>query len=177
MSTKKPQEDDSNIAVSRGELLAIVKAIQDKINADSVASEQRTSEQIAAEGAKIRQETVELVKALAHSTDSKIENLTDAVRTLAQRSGERSGGSIIDTIGDAIKQYKSLTEEPTDALTSEVEQYGKAIVRGSMKELLTAQKKQVRGMLRRGALSADEITDIGITDALIDGSVNTHGRI
>lgn len=160
--------------ITRQDLVEVLKGMQDEFSKVMTDYERRNDEVMSARDNNIRLE----IKNQLEEYKTVINAHAESIRALAQARGTAKNdlmGDIIEMIKPAIQQ-KLVGQEPQDDLTSQVNQLGQLTVRGTLRELLAAQKMQVRGLMKKGRLNIDEVQAAGI-EGILDKSVESHGRI
>lgn len=177
MSTPDGHQEfpEENEVVSVAQLKKVMAFIEEKFNNALAELERRNDETLAA---RLRDETIARENQFAQVVDA-INKLSDGMRVLAQQKGS-SKSDLFAEIAELVKpivQKKMLGEPMEDELTSQVNQLGMLTVRGTLKELLNAQKLQVRRMMKKGDLSLQDVQQSNVADLVLDKALDNHARI
>lgn len=174
MSTSEGNPADP---ISWGEFEKAMEIMQTSFNKALSDLERRNDEAGSQRDANLRIE----IKNSRDELATAINQLSEGVRKMAEMKGSNSNNqnaiSEIIEMAKPIIQKRIMGEAPEDDLTSQVNQLGMLTVRGTLRELLNAQKLQVRRMMRKGDLSLEDVKATPVADIILDKALDSHARI
>lgn len=168
-------DPNDNIAVSFRDMKAIVKGMTKEFTEAIAALESRNDQTIR----QIIGETTFAQNKRLEEHASAINQLSDAMRVLAEQKGRERTDKRADLASELIDMFRpviqeKITGERSDPETQQINALTALRWKGTLRAVVQEENRAVQKLLRKGLVDVDEAEAAGV---VLDQAVNKHARI